>query len=140
MLILSSGRRAINYGCLYRVKDSLKTIDCQSTEELQAIVRQKIADNAWAFERALADIDFADLGVVSMRDFRDVLSLQGINLSDEQVRIAMFTHFSFLNCLREICSTYLIIFYYMRMAVLTVHENNFACKPVNVVCSPPSSH
>jgi hypothetical protein len=81
--------QAINYGRLFHVKDSLKTIDCQSTEELQAIVRQKVADNAWAFERSFADIDFADLGVISMRDFRDVLSLHGMSLSDEQVRVAL---------------------------------------------------
>lgn len=58
---------------------------CQSPEELQSLVRQKVADNALAVERAFADVDYAELGVVSRRDFRDVLGMHVMSLSEDQV-------------------------------------------------------
>jgi hypothetical protein len=54
------------------------------------VVRRGVIDNLTAVERAFADIDYAELGVVSRKDFLDVISTHVVDMSDEQVNICKF--------------------------------------------------
>lgn len=66
----------------------------ESAEELLEIIRHKVANRTQALETSFSDVDFADLGVVQMRDFRDVLSMHGIILNDDQVEYWTFVSVS----------------------------------------------
>jgi Ca2+-binding EF-hand superfamily protein len=57
---------------------------CHSTEEIWACLREKVADNALVIGRAFADVDSVGQGAVSKSDFRSIINMHAVTISDEQ--------------------------------------------------------